>query len=69
MNDLVEAVDALHRAGISHNDIRPSSIFFSVAKNAYVLGNYANCQKGLANAGSSVRPDQRFSAPEAGHQN
>jgi serine/threonine protein kinase len=62
-------LDDLHKAGISHNDIRPSNVFFSVARNSYLLGNFANCQKGTANAAASgARPDQRFSAPEASHQ-
>lgn len=60
------ALDDLHKAGISHNDIRPSNVFFSVARNSYLLGNFANCQKG--NSSSGARPDQRFSAPEASHQ-
>jgi hypothetical protein len=34
-----------------------------------MIGNYASCQKGEANAGSSsVRADNRFSAPESSHQ-
>jgi serine/threonine protein kinase len=69
LRDLVWGLDELHRAGISHNDIRPDSVFFSVASNCYLLANFANCQKGTANAASSgARPDQRFSAPEASQQ-
>jgi serine/threonine protein kinase len=69
LRDLVEGLDDLHRAGISHNDIRPDNVFYSVERNCYLLGNFANCQKGAANAASSgARPEQRFSAPEASHQ-
>lgn len=69
MTDLVNALSDLHSAGISHNDIRPANIYFSVKKNCYVLGNYANCQKGEGNVDSSnARADNRFSAPETGHK-
>lgn len=30
LRDLVSGLDELHRAGVSHNDIRPDSVFFSV---------------------------------------
>lgn len=67
--DLVSGLSDLHSAGISHNDIRPANVYFSIKKNCYLIGNYANCQKGEANAGSShIRNDNRFSAPETGHQ-
>ena len=44
--DLVSGLSDLHSAGISHNDIRPANVYFSVKKNCYLIGNYANCQKG-----------------------
>lgn len=69
LSDLVNGLTDLHAAGISHNDIRPANIYFSIRKNCYLIGNYSNCQKGEAGVGSShAKQDARFSAPELGHQ-
>ncbi len=40
MQDLVLAVDSLHEYNFSHNDIRPSNIFYSKDKKKYILCNY-----------------------------
>lgn len=43
---LVEALSALHFAGLSHNDIRPSNVYYSAYKNCYLLGSFSNVMQG-----------------------
>lgn len=43
--DLLEGLGELHTKGISHNDIRPSTVYYSSEKNCYLLGSFANCLK------------------------
>lgn len=43
--DLVEAVHALHEADITHNDIRPSTVYYSLNRKCYVLGSFSCCMK------------------------
>jgi|LakMenEpi03Aug12_release.lakeMendotaPanAssembly.Ray.scaffolds.fasta_scaffold5871852_1 serine/threonine protein kinase len=42
MNNMIEAVDDLHKAGYVHNDIRPSNIYYSDIKQSFVLGSFSN---------------------------
>jgi serine/threonine protein kinase len=39
---LVEAVVTLHSAGFSHNDIRPSNVYYSISKKCFILGSFSN---------------------------
>ena len=43
--DLLNGLSALHRAGYSHNDIRPCNVYFSLEKNCYQIGSYSNALK------------------------
>jgi serine/threonine protein kinase len=40
--DLTSALDSLHLAGITHNDIRCSNVFYSEEKSAFILGSFGN---------------------------
>ena len=39
----------MHGAHISHNDIRPETIYYSKQKNDFVIGSFSNCSKGDPN--------------------
>lgn len=45
---VVNGLDAMHSALISHNDIRPSNIYYSVSKHAYVLGGFTFANKHIS---------------------
>lgn len=66
--DLVTALKVLHSAKISHNDIRPCNVFYSLEKNMYQLSSFSNAVKsneGLANlAVSQLRTSAHYGAPE-----
>lgn len=44
-SDLVDAVHALHEIEITHNDIRPSVVYYSLKRKCYVLGSFDSCMK------------------------
>lgn len=44
-SDLTKALETLHAAKISHNDIRPCNVFYSLDKNCYQLSCFANAVK------------------------
>ena len=68
-SNLINAVQALHSANISHNDIRPCNVFYSIEKNCYQLGCFANSTKSQKGTGvSQVRTSTFFGAPELGVQ-
>ena len=63
--DLTNAVAELHRAGISHNDIRPCNVYFSLEKNCYQLGTFSNALKSGSNEKMiGLRTSSYFGAPE-----
>lgn len=39
---LVEGVATLHAAGLTHNDIRPSTVYYSQQKDCFLLGCFSN---------------------------
>jgi serine/threonine protein kinase len=41
-------LEALHSNHISHNDIRPANIYYSVSKHAYVIGGFGYAVKHLS---------------------
>lgn len=41
-------LDALHSMLISHGDIRPATIFYSISKHAYVIGGFSSSTKHLS---------------------
>ena len=45
---IVQALDALHSQNITHNDIRPSNIYYSLGRHGYVLGGFAQSYKHLS---------------------
>ena len=49
-SDLVEGLHALHTANITHNDIRPSTVYYCLEKRCYVLGSYGSCMRDTENA-------------------
>ena len=42
VRDTVNALEKMHSNHISHNDIRPCHIYYSIAKKCYMLGSFAN---------------------------
>ena len=65
--DLTDGLIALHQAGITHNDIRPCNIFYSLEKNCYQIGTFSNALKtsnGFAPTGLKVL--KNFSDPDMG---
>jgi serine/threonine protein kinase len=66
-SDLANALNALHSANISHNDVRPCNVFYSLANNCYQLSFFANSvksqqgQPGLAV--SQLRTSAYYGAP------
>jgi serine/threonine protein kinase len=41
-------LEVLHSNNISHNDIRPANIYYSVSKHAYVIGEFAYATKHIS---------------------
>lgn len=39
--NLTEAVVCLHASGFTHNDIRPSNIYYSHNKKRFILGSFS----------------------------
>lgn len=56
--ELVQALNTLHKAGITHNDIRPSTIYYSIKKKCYMLGSFSSCMR-EGSTGAIVRRDSR----------
>jgi len=48
-SDLAEGLHVLHQANITHNDIRPSTVYYCLAKRCYVLGSYSSCMRDTEN--------------------
>lgn len=44
-SELVEGVHALHSNGLTHNDIRPSNVYYSAEKDCYLLGSFSNVMR------------------------
>lgn len=62
--DLFKAVSKLHENGISHNDIRPFNVFYSLDKECYQLGGFGNAVKKAPEIKSNVvRTSMIFGAP------
>lgn len=59
-------LDALHSSYISHNDIRPFNIFYSVSKHAYVLGgfSFANKHSSQDDLSAEINGIHYYLAPE-----
>lgn len=58
-SDLVEAVYTLHEADITHNDIRPSTVYYSLNRKCYILGSYACCSNEDGAGGVVMRQSSR----------
>lgn len=43
--NLLKGLLDLHKAGFIHNDIRPSSIYYSSDKMCYLIGNFSNLMR------------------------
>jgi serine/threonine protein kinase len=67
--DLANAVAALHSAKISHNDIRPCNVFYSLERNCYQLACFANAVKLQVGAPGNVRASVCYAAPELATSN
>lgn len=62
--DLTNALSSLHKAKISHNDIRPCNIFYSLEKNCYQLSCFANAVKSNDGVNANkVRTSISYGAP------
>lgn len=62
---LCNALYTLHQAGISHNDIRPCNVYFSLQKNSYQLATFSNALKsGTQEKIIGLRTSSYFGAPE-----
>jgi serine/threonine protein kinase len=64
----MEALDVLHRANITHNDIRPANIYYSSNKNSFLIGSFGSC---LHNASLPGRLSltNHYTSPEAASHN
>lgn len=62
--DLGNALSALHGAKISHNDIRPCNVFYSLELSCYQLGSFANAVKSEDRVSTNVRVSTYYGAPE-----
>jgi serine/threonine protein kinase len=43
--DLVEGLSVMHGSGLTHNDIRPSNIYYSKQKECFLLGSFSNVMR------------------------
>ena len=59
--DLVEAVYTLHQAELTHNDIRPSTVYYSLSRKCYILGSYGCCMNEAGGVGVIMRQSSRRS--------
>lgn len=69
VSNLVQAVKALHNGNVSHNDIRPCNVLYSLEKNCYQLANFGNAVKSAKGpkksmSKSQVRGSMYYGAPE-----
>lgn len=64
-SDLSNALSVLHGAKISHNDIRPCNVFYSLEKNCYQLACFGNAVKSSpsGNVLNQVRASTYYGAP------
>jgi serine/threonine protein kinase len=47
-DDLVEGLCVLHGNGLTHNDIRPSNVYYSSQKDCFLLGSFSNVMRRAA---------------------
>lgn len=57
MRNLVDSVATLHEAGLVHNDIRPSNIFYSSDKKCFLIGAFSR----IMGAGSVLSEERNKS--------
>ena len=43
--DLVEGLSVMHESGLTHNDIRPSNIYYSKQRECFLLGSFSNVMR------------------------
>jgi serine/threonine protein kinase len=63
-SNLANALATLHNAKISHNDIRPCNVHYSLEDNCYKLASFANAVKSQERGSTSVRVSTYYGAPE-----
>jgi hypothetical protein len=57
-------VNVIHSNNITHNDIRPENIYYSITKKCFVLGQFAYASKGVTKGNlRNNRASVNYTAP------